>query len=88
MRVGWTKKIVYKFETGSKDLLFAHYRFACVSVISLVIESTAHVLNGCQKLKNNYSKRHDGIVEKLWNDFKSMKTRSLFKKQLEQRCKN
>ena len=35
------------------------------------IESTAHVLNGCQKLKNNYSKRHDRIVEKLGNDIKS-----------------
>ena len=37
------------------------------------IESTAHVLNGCQKLKNNYSKRHDRIVEKIGNDVKSNK---------------
>ena len=35
------------------------------------IESTAHILNGCQKLKTNHSKRHDRIVEKLGNDIKS-----------------
>ena len=37
------------------------------------IESTAHVLNGCQKLKNNYSKRHDRVVDKIGNDVKSSK---------------
>ena len=35
------------------------------------IESTVHVLNGCSKLKNNYLKRHDCIVEKIDSKIKS-----------------
>ena len=30
----------------------------------------SHILNGCQKMKNNYTKRHDHILEKISSELK------------------
>ena len=30
----------------------------------------AHILNGCKEIKNNYSKRHDYVVEKIASELK------------------
>ena len=35
------------------------------------IKNISRVLNGCKKLKNNYIKRHDRIVEKIGDEIKS-----------------
>ena len=34
------------------------------------LESTAHILSGCKEIKNNYSKRHDYMVEKIASELK------------------
>ena len=43
-------------------------------------ESTAHVLNGCSKLENNYSKRHDRIIEKIGREIKSRENKVIVNK--------
>ena len=52
------------------SLWYANQSASCV-LDGYSIESTVHVLNGCSKLKNNYSKRHDHIVEKIDSEIKS-----------------
>ena len=32
--------------------------------------SISHVLNGCKEIKNNYSKRHDNILDKVVSELK------------------
>ena len=44
------------------------------------MESTAHVLNGCSKLKNNYLKRHDRIVDKIGSEIKSRENKVIVNK--------
>ena len=34
------------------------------------LESISHVLNGCKEIKNNYSKRHDAILDKVVSELK------------------
>ena len=55
--------------TSFQSLWYTNQSASCV-LDGYSIESTAHVLNGCSKLKNNYSKRHDRIVEKIGKEIK------------------
>ena len=39
------------------------------------LESMSHVLNGCKKFSNNYSKRHDRVVEKIAEELTTSDTK-------------
>ena len=49
------------------------YIYICMYVCHLdqyKLESMAHILNGCKEIKNNCSKRHDYVVEKIASELK------------------
>ena len=54
----------------TQSLWYTNQSASCV-LGGYSVESTTHVLDGCSKLKNNYSKRHDRIVEKIGREIKS-----------------
>ena len=54
----------------TQSLWYTNQSASCV-LDEYSIESTTHVLNGCSKLKNNYLKRHDRIIEKIGREIKS-----------------
>ena len=61
------------------SLWYANQSVSCV-LDGYYAESTAHVLNDCSKLKNNYSRRHDHIVEKNGNEIKSRENKVILNK--------
>ena len=63
----------------TQSLWYTNQSATCV-LNGYSIESTAHVLNGCSKLKNNYSKRHDRIVEKIGREIRSRENKVIVNK--------
>ena len=55
------------------SLWYANKTPTC-SLDGYYLESMSHVLNGCKKFSNNYSKRHDRVVEKIAEELTTSET--------------
>ena len=60
--------LVLKMEFFKQNYYYHYYH--CYCLLLLFIVNVAHFFNGCKEFRNFYSRRHDRIVGKLFDEIK------------------